>query len=118
MPIYEYRCKKCGEQVEKRQAVTEDPLTVCEKCGGELEKMISLSGFQFKGAGWYVTDYSGKASAAKKDDASEGAKKGGDGESTSGTTSASKVSDAKTSDASGSTAKASPSGSSGSSSKE
>ena len=56
MPIYEYKCQQCGAQVEKRQNVSDAPLTTCEKCHGKLEKQWSLSGFQFKGAGWYVTD--------------------------------------------------------------
>lgn len=60
MPIYEYKCADCGAQVEKMQKVTDAPLTVCENCGGKLEKQWSLSGFQFKGAGWYVSDYSNK----------------------------------------------------------
>ena len=60
MPIYEYRCKDCGEHLEKRQSVSDEPLKVCEKCGGTLEKQWSRSGFQFKGSGWYVTDYAGK----------------------------------------------------------
>jgi putative FmdB family regulatory protein len=59
MPIYEYRCKDCGAVVEKRQSLSEPPLKTCETCGGSLEKQWSLSGFQFKGAGWYVTDYAG-----------------------------------------------------------
>jgi len=61
MPIYEYKCLQCGAHYEKRQSVSEAPLTVCEKCHGTLEKQWSLSGFQFKGAGWYVTDYAGKS---------------------------------------------------------
>jgi len=60
MPIYEYKCLQCGAHVEKRQSVSDEPLTTCEKCHGKLEKQWSLSGFQFKGAGWYVTDYAGK----------------------------------------------------------
>lgn len=60
MPIYEYRCQQCGAHFEKRQSVSDEPLTTCEKCHGRLEKQWSLSGFQFKGAGWYVTDYAGK----------------------------------------------------------
>lgn len=60
MPIYEYKCLDCGVNLEKMQKVSDAPLTVCEKCGGKLEKQWSLSGFQFKGAGWYVTDYAGK----------------------------------------------------------
>lgn len=66
MPIYEYKCRKCGEHFEKRQSISEDPLTTCEKCGGGLEKQWSLSGFQFKGAGWYVTDYAGKKPGTDK----------------------------------------------------
>jgi len=60
MPIYEYKCLRCGLHVEKMQKVSDAPLRMCEKCSGELEKQVSLSGFQFKGAGWYVTDYSSK----------------------------------------------------------
>lgn len=57
MPIYEYKCLKCASHVEKMQKVADKPLKKCEECGGKLEKQWSLSGFQFKGAGWYVTDY-------------------------------------------------------------
>lgn len=60
MPIYEYKCQQCGLHFEQRQSVSDAPLTTCEKCHGKLEKQWSLSGFQFKGAGWYVTDYAGK----------------------------------------------------------
>lgn len=60
MPIYEYKCQQCGLQIERRQSVSDEPLTTCEKCHGKLEKQWSLSGFQFKGAGWYVTDYAAK----------------------------------------------------------
>lgn len=61
MPIYEYRCLGCGSHVEKMQKVSDAPLATCESCGGKMEKQVSLSGFQFKGAGWYVTDYSNKS---------------------------------------------------------
>ncbi len=60
MPIYEYKCLRCDSHVEKMQKVSDAPLKVCDECGGEMEKQVSLSGFQFKGAGWYVTDYSNK----------------------------------------------------------
>ncbi len=60
MPIYEYKCLDCDSHFERMQKSSEEPLKVCEKCGGNLEKQWSLSGFQFKGAGWYVTDYSNK----------------------------------------------------------
>ena len=60
MPIYEYKCSECGNHIEKMQKISDAPLTVCEVCSGKLEKQWSLSGIQFKGAGWYVTDYSSK----------------------------------------------------------
>ncbi|HRI02277.1 MAG TPA: zinc ribbon domain-containing protein [Pyrinomonadaceae bacterium] len=66
MPIYEYKCQQCGLHVEKRQSVSDAPLTACEKCHGKLEKQWSLSGFQFKGEGWYVTDYAGKKGKMEK----------------------------------------------------
>ena len=64
MPIYEYKCQKCGSHFEKMQKTSDAPLITCEKCGGELKKQWSLSGFQFKGAGWYVTDYAKKSGAS------------------------------------------------------
>lgn len=64
MPIYEYKCLSCDSHFEKMQKTTDEPFKTCEKCGGELEKQWSLSGFQFKGAGWYVTDYASKSGAA------------------------------------------------------
>lgn len=66
MPIYEYKCTDCGVHIEKMRKVTDEPLTICENCGGKLEKQLSLSGFQFKGEGWYVTDYSKKSSGGKE----------------------------------------------------
>ena len=70
MPIYEYKCAECEAHVERMQKISDEPLTVCEVCGGRLEKQWSLSGIQFKGAGWYVTDYTNKTkdpNAAKSD---------------------------------------------------
>jgi putative FmdB family regulatory protein len=72
MPIYEYKCRQCGNQFEKRQSVSDEPLTTCEKCHGPLEKQWSLSGFQFKGAGWYVTDYSKNKSSEKHEKSAAG----------------------------------------------
>jgi len=57
MPIYEYVCEKCGEKTEVIQRVGEAPLRVCPHCGGRLKKAISAPAIQFKGSGWYVTDY-------------------------------------------------------------
>jgi putative FmdB family regulatory protein len=61
MPIYEYKCQECGNHLEAMQKISDEPLKECPKCGGNLEKQWSRSGFQFKGTGWYVTDYAGKA---------------------------------------------------------
>jgi putative FmdB family regulatory protein len=60
MPIYEYQCQKCKAHTEVLQKITDKPLAKCRKCGGRLEKQWSQTGFQFKGSGWYVTDYAGK----------------------------------------------------------
>jgi putative FmdB family regulatory protein len=60
MPIYEFRCKKCSNQIEVFQKMSDKPPARCKKCGGRMEKMISQTTFQFKGEGWYVTDYGRK----------------------------------------------------------
>lgn len=89
MPIYEYKCLQCGLHIEKRQSVSDEPLTTCEKCHGVLEKQWSLSGFQFKGEGWYVTDYANKKTPGMVGEKSSVA------ESTTTTESASKVTETK-----------------------
>lgn len=60
MPIYEYKCKKCGQQFEAFQGITEPDLKTCKFCKGKVHKMMSLSSFSLKGSGWYATDYAGK----------------------------------------------------------
>ena len=74
MPIYEYSCRKCGGRVEAMQKMTDKPLAKHAGCGGRLEKEWSRTGFQFKGSGWYVTDYAGPKAEAK----AEGDGGGGD----------------------------------------
>lgn len=66
MPIYEYECRKCRAHIEVFQKVSDKPLVKCRKCGGRLEKRISAPAIQFKGSGWYVTDYAGKATKGEK----------------------------------------------------
>jgi putative FmdB family regulatory protein len=66
MPIYEFRCKKCNDQIEVFQKLSDKSPTRCKKCGGRLEKLASATAFQFKGEGWYVTDYGRKGSVAEK----------------------------------------------------
>lgn len=57
MPIYEYKCEGCGEVFEVIQKFADEPLAVHEKCGGHVHRLMSAPSFQFKGSGWYVTDY-------------------------------------------------------------
>ena len=66
MPLYDYRCEKCGEVFEVRQSFSDPVLKVHEGCGGEVKRMLSTPALQFKGTGWYVTDYGrgGKTPAA------------------------------------------------------
>ena len=64
MPLYEYQCENCGERFEVMQKFSDEPLTVHEKCGGKVERLLSAPAFQFKGSGWYVTDYARGAKAA------------------------------------------------------
>jgi putative FmdB family regulatory protein len=59
MPIYEYECVKCKSRVEVFQKMSDKPPAKCKKCGGRLEKQLSASAIQFKGSGWYITDYAG-----------------------------------------------------------
>jgi putative FmdB family regulatory protein len=67
MPLYEYRCKNCGASFEVFQKVNETQLKKCINCGGELEKVISPPALQFKGKGWYVTDYAQKNTSEKEE---------------------------------------------------
>jgi putative FmdB family regulatory protein len=64
MPVYEYRCSKCGNVFERIQKMSDAPLTVHDECGGTVEKLISRSGFHLKGSGWYATDYAKGSSGA------------------------------------------------------
>jgi putative FmdB family regulatory protein len=62
MPLYEYRCKQCKKSFEVLQKINSDPLEHCLHCNGKVEKLISVSSFQLKGSGWYITDYKNKGS--------------------------------------------------------
>ncbi len=68
MPLYEYQCKKCHSLTERIQKFSDPPLTTCPHCGGELEQVLSAPAVQFKGSGWYVTDYARKSSRGKSRD--------------------------------------------------
>ena len=62
MPLYEYKCEACGNRFEKIVKFSDPPLDTCPKCGGRVEKLLSSPAFQFKGSGWYITDYAKKSS--------------------------------------------------------
>jgi putative FmdB family regulatory protein len=87
MPIYEYQCESCDRRTEVIQRISDPPLVTCDECGGDLRKLISAPAFQFKGSGWYVTDYArkgdggegkGKEKDAAADKAADGGKSSGD----------------------------------------
>lgn len=74
MPLYEYQCEKCGDVFEVVQKFSDDPLSTHEKCGGPVHRLLSAPALQFKGSGWYITDYAkgssskGGSSSNKSDD--------------------------------------------------
>lgn len=71
MPIYEYQCKSCNERHEIIQKISDDPLTHCPKCGGDMKKLLSSPAIQFKGSGFYKTDYASSSSSSKSESKSE-----------------------------------------------
>jgi putative FmdB family regulatory protein len=76
MPLYEYECKKCGHRFEKILKFSDKPMKKCPDCGGAVEQLISAPTVQFKGAGWYVTDYAKKgASSSSKSSEGDGGSK-------------------------------------------
>ncbi len=72
MPLYEYRCEKCGKVFEIIQKFSDAPLEVHEECGGKVERLLSTPALQFKGTGWYITDYArGSSSSSKPSESKE-----------------------------------------------
>lgn len=74
MPLYEYQCKKCGHRFEKIQKFSDKPVKKCPECGGPVEQTISAPAVQFKGSGWYVTDYAKKSHTSSSDSAAKESK--------------------------------------------
>ncbi|MGA9980986.1 MAG: zinc ribbon domain-containing protein [Candidatus Sulfotelmatobacter sp.] len=68
MPLYEYKCKKCGHQFEKIQKYSDRMVKKCPDCGGRVEQTITAPAVQFKGTGWYVTDYAKKSGGLSSSD--------------------------------------------------
>jgi putative FmdB family regulatory protein len=81
MPLYEYQCENCGQTTEMIQKFSDPPLSECAHCGGRLERLISAPAIQFKGAGWYITDYARKTNGSANGSSSEGEKGAGKPES-------------------------------------
>lgn len=92
MPLYEYQCQKCGKRLEAIQKLHEETLKICPHCGGDLKKLISAPAIQFKGSGFYITDYARGSksggnegeSSKKASDSGESAAKKSDGDKGSG----------------------------------
>ncbi|HEY6968669.1 MAG TPA: FmdB family zinc ribbon protein [Candidatus Angelobacter sp.] len=77
MPLYEYRCKKCQHTFERIQKFSDPPVRKCPECGAPVEQLLSAPAVQFKGSGWYVTDYARKGEPGKSatsDSSKDGAK--------------------------------------------
>ena len=95
MPLYEYQCGPCG-RFEIIQKFSDSPLTSCPRCGGEVQKLLSAPAIQFKGTGWYITDYARKSSggdgAGKSKDGNGSGKEGGAGTDSGSSTSTAKES--------------------------
>ena len=72
MPLYEYECKKCHHRFERIQKFSDPHVKKCPDCGGPIEQVISAPAVQFKGSGWYVTDYAKKSSAGSASSSSNG----------------------------------------------
>ena len=75
MPLYEYQCKKCKHKFEKIQKFSDRPIRKCPECGGPVEKIQHAPAVQFKGTGWYVTDYGGKGDNTDKSKPEAGSEK-------------------------------------------
>jgi len=73
MPLYEYQCDACGHRFERIQKFSDPPASECPKCGGVVKKLISSPAFQFKGSGWYATDYAKKSEGSGKSDKGDAA---------------------------------------------
>ena len=71
MPLYEYLCTLCNERSEILQKISDPPYTHCPKCGGEMKKLLSAPAIQFKGSGFYKTDYAAKSSSSKSETKSD-----------------------------------------------
>jgi putative FmdB family regulatory protein len=109
MPLYEYRCRECDHTYEKLERMSAPSSGTCPECGGEATRLIGVPALQFKGSGWYVTDYGkgtgGAAGEAPKKGATNESKKDSDSSSGSGSSSSSGSSSGSGSSSSGGASK-------------
>jgi putative FmdB family regulatory protein len=98
MPIYGYRCTECGHELEVLQSMSAEPLKVCSECGGALRKLLYPVGVQFKGSGFYTTDYRNGGAKSKSDGGSSSESGGGSASSSSGESNTSSSSSEKKSE--------------------
>jgi putative FmdB family regulatory protein len=97
MPLYEYECEACGHRFEQIRKFSDPPVDTCPKCGGHVRKLMSSPAIQFKGTGWYITDYAkkdstaaGKSESSSKDTAAKAETKTASTDSSSSTSDAAK----------------------------
>jgi putative FmdB family regulatory protein len=98
MPLYEYQCENCGERVEIIQKMTDPPYSHCPKCSGNMRKLFSSPAIQFKGSGFYKTDYpsgTSKASSSKSDSSKSDSSASGSSADSKAETKSDKKSDSK-----------------------
>jgi putative FmdB family regulatory protein len=89
MPLYEYQCDQCSHRFERIQKFSDPPIDVCPSCGGSVRKLLSSPAIQFKGSGWYITDYARKSSTDTNKN-SGSSSSGGTSDSSSSTSSGDK----------------------------
>ena len=109
MPLYEYQCDACSNRFERIQKFSDPPVETCPSCGGAVRKLLSSPAIQFKGTGWYITDYAKKSGTSS--DSSKSSSSSTPGDSSSSTSSSSPSSNKDSGSGGGS---GNPSGSSGS----
>jgi putative FmdB family regulatory protein len=71
MPLYEYQCEACTQRFERIQKFSDPPVETCPACGGKVRKLLSSPAIQFKGSGWYITDYAKKSGDKPSSDKAE-----------------------------------------------
>jgi putative FmdB family regulatory protein len=81
MPLYEYQCESCAHRFERIQKFSDPPIATCPSCGGGVKKLLSSPAIQFKGSGWYITDYAKKSASGDGKPASGGKESGEAGSS-------------------------------------